>query len=55
MISSLEPKTNLQLTLSQMDRDFEAFRQAYPAYDTTWILDELRLNEYARLDRQGHV
>ena len=32
-----------------------AFRQAYPAYASTWRLDELRATEYARLDRQGHV
>jgi selenocysteine lyase/cysteine desulfurase len=32
-----------------------AFRQAYPAYDTTRTLDELRATEYARLDRQGQV
>jgi molybdenum cofactor sulfurtransferase len=32
-----------------------AFRQAYPAYDSTWPLDELRATEYSRLDRQGHV
>jgi len=32
-----------------------AFRQAYPAYATTHLLDELRATEYARLDRAGHV
>src|SRR5713101_2960727 len=34
---------------------FEAFRQAYPSYDSTRKLDELRATEYARLDRQGQV
>ena len=38
-----------------MDAALAAFRQAYPAYDATWQLDELRATEYARLDRQGHV
>jgi len=38
-----------------MDSAYEAFRQAYPAFDSTGILDELRATEYARLDRQGHV
>jgi molybdenum cofactor sulfurtransferase len=33
----------------------EAFRAAYPAYDTTHKLDELRATDYARLDQQGHV
>src|SRR5258706_11404336 len=32
-----------------------AFRQAYPAYATTHLLDELRATEYARLDRAGHI
>jgi molybdenum cofactor sulfurtransferase len=30
-------------------------RKAYPAYDTTSKLDELRATDYARLDRLGHV
>jgi selenocysteine lyase/cysteine desulfurase len=34
---------------------FEAFRNRYPAFDSTRKLDELRATEYARLDRQGHV
>jgi selenocysteine lyase/cysteine desulfurase len=34
---------------------FESFRQAYPDFDLTTKLDELRATEYARLDRQGHV
>jgi selenocysteine lyase/cysteine desulfurase len=38
-----------------VDAAFEAFRTAYPAYDTTRKLDELRATDYARLDRQGHV
>jgi molybdenum cofactor sulfurtransferase len=32
-----------------------AFRQAYPTYDSTAFLDELRATEYARLDEQGHI
>lgn len=38
-----------------MEVAFEAFRRAYPAFDSTQKLDELRATEYARLDRQGHV
>jgi selenocysteine lyase/cysteine desulfurase len=34
---------------------FAAFRRAYPAFDSTRQLDELRATEYARLDRQGQV
>ncbi len=32
-----------------------SFRAAYPAFDETRALDELRATEYARLDREGHV
>jgi molybdenum cofactor sulfurtransferase len=38
-----------------IDAEFQAFRDAYPAYDSTDQLDELRASEYSRLDRQGHV
>jgi selenocysteine lyase/cysteine desulfurase len=38
-----------------MDAAFQAFRKAFPAYDSTRVLDALRETEYARLDRQGHV
>ncbi len=37
------------------DAAFQAFRQDYPAYDSTARLDRLRATEYARLDQQGHV
>ncbi len=32
-----------------------AFRGAYPAFDATRALDDLRATEYARLDAGGHV
>ena len=32
-----------------------AFRQAYPAFGSTSLLDELRTIEYARLDEQKHI
>jgi selenocysteine lyase/cysteine desulfurase len=38
-----------------MDTAFAAFRRAYPTYELTRKLDELRAREYSRLDRQGHV
>jgi selenocysteine lyase/cysteine desulfurase len=55
MISPIATTTHLQFGMHPMDSAFEAFRQAYPAYDSTSKLDELRATEYARLDRQGHV
>ena len=48
-------KANVQSSLNQMDSALKAFKQDYPAFDSTCKLDELRANEYARLDRQGHV
>ena len=32
-----------------------SFTAAYPSYESTAILDELRAREYARLDRTGHA
>ena len=37
------------------EKEFEAFLAAYPAYKTTGKIDELRANDYSRLDRLGHV
>src|ERR1700730_8989668 len=39
----------------QMRAAEEAFRQDYPNFAHTSLLDELRATEYARLDNQGHV
>src|SRR5688500_9774962 len=44
-----------RVTSEPFQTAFEAFRADHPAYDTTFILDELRQTEYARLDRLGHV
>jgi molybdenum cofactor sulfurtransferase len=44
-----------QVHLDGMRATFKAFRNAYPAYDTTRKLDDLRTTDYARLDRLGHV
>lgn len=55
MISPKTLNAKSQSRFEPMDAAFEAFRHAYPAFDTTRILDELRATEYARLDRHGHV
>ena len=55
MLSPTVVQTNLPIDMDPNDSAFEAFRQAYPAFDSTRKLDELRLTEYARLDQQGHV
>jgi molybdenum cofactor sulfurtransferase len=41
--------------MANPDPDFVAFLKAYPAYPTTHIIDDLRANEYARLDIGGHI
>src|SRR5258707_11801613 len=46
------PSADVSASLSDAEA---AFRQAYPAYATTHLLDELRATEYARLDRAGHI
>lgn len=33
----------------------QAFRQSYPTYERTTLLDELRAKDYARLDDLGHI
>ena len=37
------------------EEEFAKFLAAYPAYKTTEKLDNLRANDYSRLDRLGHV
>jgi molybdenum cofactor sulfurtransferase len=37
------------------NHQFTRFTQAYPGYQATHVLDELRSRDYARLDQGGHV
>jgi selenocysteine lyase/cysteine desulfurase len=55
MVSTILVNKDIQMDPDGFSEAFEVFRQAYPAYDATWKLDELRATEYARLDRQGHT
>ena len=55
MLTTTVLENDLRIIPETMNAAYAAFRQAYPAYDTTTRLDELRATEYARLDRQGHV
>src|SRR5262245_37238774 len=45
----------MQYTPAQFGSAFEAFRSVYPGYDSTRHLDALRVTQYGRLDRLGHV
>lgn len=47
--------TSLRSGLMQMDAALAAFRERYPAYEDTRLLDDLRATDYARLDRQKHI
>jgi molybdenum cofactor sulfurtransferase len=55
MCSALETRSDLLMSQDRMASAFDSFRQAYPAFDSTGKLDELRAIEYARLDQQGHI
>ena len=55
MLSSTVSETYLPFALGPLASAYESFRQAYPAFDSTWKLDDLRATEYARLDREGHA
>ncbi len=55
MYSPVSVKTDLQIRSEEKETAFQSFRQAYPEFDSTHRLDELRATEYARLDQQGHV
>ena len=55
MLSPTSFQSHLRIGRDQMDTAFEVFRLAYPEFDSTRKLDELRAAEYSRLDRQGHV
>ena len=41
--------------MANPDSDFVAFLRTYPSYPTTYIIDDLRASEYARLDLGGHI
>ncbi|MBI5965135.1 MAG: aminotransferase class V-fold PLP-dependent enzyme [Chloroflexi bacterium] len=55
MYSQLDIKPGLQISTDQMGLALESFKQAYPAFDSTQKLDQLRATEYARLDRKEHT
>ena len=49
-------KTNhLIQTEGTIETEFAKFLKAYPTYEKTIILDDLRQKEYSRLDEQNHI
>jgi molybdenum cofactor sulfurtransferase len=55
MFASVSASASDHTRLWSLETAFEAFRHAYPAFESTRKLDELRATEYARLDRHRHV
>ena len=49
------PGTPVGKGLQGLERALAAFRHAYPAYEATSSLDDLRAREYSRLDEQDQV
>ena len=47
--------SDAEIDTVELNAALQAFRQAYPTFDTTRTLDELREREYARLDAHDHV
>src|SRR5690242_18502491 len=43
-----------QYSPDRMEAAFAEFRKAYPAFDSTHKLDDLRATDYSRLDEQNH-
>lgn len=41
--------------LAPLEEALDAFRQRYPTFDTTCVLDELRITDYGRLDTHQQV
>ncbi|HLV98175.1 MAG TPA: aminotransferase class V-fold PLP-dependent enzyme [Ktedonobacterales bacterium] len=45
----------VRYSTAQMDAALATFRQQYPAFEDTRLLDDLRATDYARLDNEGQL
>lgn len=45
----------MKFSPNKIDQAFASFKEQYPCFDDTQILDDLRAREYARLDKQNQV
>jgi selenocysteine lyase/cysteine desulfurase len=50
-----DASNTLRFDAVEMRQAEQAFWQAYPAFESTRFVDELRASEYARLDDLGHI
>jgi selenocysteine lyase/cysteine desulfurase len=48
-------RNDSEYTSDDLKTAYAAFLRAYPAYESTCALDDLRRTEYSRLDAQGHI
>jgi hypothetical protein len=46
---------NLEYNLENMETAYAAFKKAYPCFESTRIIDDLRSKDYARLDELDQV
>lgn len=48
-------KIHPEYVSTDMQSAYEAFLKAYPGFEKTRVLDDLRATEYTRLDKNGHI
>ncbi|MGA2623899.1 MAG: aminotransferase class V-fold PLP-dependent enzyme [Bacteroidota bacterium] len=53
--SQMSPTHSPVSSSDEMSQAYQKFREEFPEYENTRILDDLRAKEYSRLDRQGQV
>ena len=51
----METKSIPKFDLENFNQQYAKFKQAYPGYENTKALDELRARDYDRLDKGGHI
>ena len=51
----MNASTSINYSPEKMDTALAAFKLAYPVFESTRALDELRASEYARLDKQDQI
>lgn len=51
----MDTSPSVNYSPSEMDTALQAFRQAYPAFEATRFLDDLRQSDYARLDKNDQI
>src|SRR5690349_25147588 len=45
----------MEVAMTKPDPDFVTFLNTHPSYPTTYLIDDLRATEYARLDAGNHI